>query len=237
VAECLSRCSCPPVFVTAVGADSQGDALIRECKSLGMNMSGTIVSKTHGSPTYLAILDATGDLHTAIEDMEITESITWAQIEPSAKLLAQAGVAVVDGNLSVPTLSSVCDFFARHQIPGLAACFSLLFLASCFHSFDPCPVVFEPTSVPKAKRIINAVSAGHVWCITPNIDELCAMNSLLGSTAPPAVSENHHTDSMFCRHVLYSIRVILIFALPDWQRTSTKSRFDDTATTSCVTRK
>lgn len=36
VAEAVARCGQPPCFITAVGADSQGQALVDACKQLGM---------------------------------------------------------------------------------------------------------------------------------------------------------------------------------------------------------
>lgn len=45
------------------------------------DMRGVAVSGEHGSPTYLAILDSSGDLFTTIADMAVTEqALTWKHV-------------------------------------------------------------------------------------------------------------------------------------------------------------
>ncbi len=122
MAECLARCGCAPLFATAVGADAQGASLVAACRELGMDMRAAVPIATHGSPTYLAVLDAAGDLFTTVADMAATEQLTWVHLAPHADALARARIALVDGNVTAETMAAAAEFFATRGIPGTIPC-------------------------------------------------------------------------------------------------------------------
>lgn len=119
MAECLARCGCAPLFATAVGADAQGASLVTACSALGMDMRAAVPIATHGSPTYLAVLDEAGDLFTTVADMAATEQLVWAHVAPHADALALSNIAIVDGIVTAEMMATAAEFFAARGIPGM----------------------------------------------------------------------------------------------------------------------
>jgi sugar/nucleoside kinase (ribokinase family) len=100
--------------------------------------------------TYLAILDAQGDLHSAIADMKVLHHIPV----PCESVLNQARFLVIDAN---PPIEKMLEAAMRAVRLGVS-------------------VFFEPTSEPKANKAFKCNE--FVSCLTyasPNAKELIAM--------------------------------------------------------------
>ena len=176
MAEAAARCGSAVRFLTAVGRDLQGDELQVHCRSVQVETQ-VWTSPTLGSPTYLAILNDKGDLVTAIEAMAVSEALPATFVHTHVpRMLTGAGACLVDGNFAPEVIGAVCSLAHDRGVP----------------------VWFEPTSVPKSARIRAPLLAGHVWLVTPNLDELYALTAVLGcAVTPPAASHAHHlTDQL-----------------------------------------
>jgi len=155
IAETLGRLGTPTVLVAAVGSDHFGDDLLDATAKGGVDI--THVRQVPGpTGTYLAVLDASGDLAIGVSDMAATATLAPEHLDPD--LLAAADLVVLDGNLRADTLASA---WALATVAGVR-------------------VVLDPVSVPKAALVAPLLGARPLWCITPNLAEL----AVLGGSVP-----------------------------------------------------
>ena len=78
-------------FVTAMGDDLIGQALMASCTELGLDMQHALVKKGGHSSTYLFVTEAGGDMCAAINDMDICSQLTPAFFEPLLLKLRDRG--------------------------------------------------------------------------------------------------------------------------------------------------
>lgn len=153
IAENLARLGTAVDLVAVVGADPYGDALLEQAQSIGIG-TGEVVSSPYPTGTYVAVLDADGELAVAASDVTATDALTVAALEPSRSVLESAALVVVDGNIPVACTAWLLDL-----------------AATC-----GTPVVLEPVSVPKARLVASVLDAARPLLLTtPNGDELAAL--------------------------------------------------------------
>ncbi|HRA75348.1 MAG TPA: carbohydrate kinase family protein [Propionicimonas sp.] len=153
IAEGLARLGSRVHLIAAVGADIAGRDLLTRTGEAGVMLDGMLTSR-HPTGSYLALLDADGELLAAVSDLAATDAIEVADLARSRDLIGHAAVVVLDGNL-----------------PAAAATWVLATAAAA-----GARVVVEPVSVTKAGRLAPLLHPGHpVFAITPNLDELAAL--------------------------------------------------------------
>ncbi|MFC7491327.1 MULTISPECIES: PfkB family carbohydrate kinase [unclassified Knoellia] len=153
IAENLARLGTPTHLVAAVGSDAFGDELLAHTRSAGVQLDHVVVG-VRPTGTYLAVLDHDGDLSVAVSDMSATDSLTVADIEPARSLIQHCDLLVVDGNIPIEVATWLCDVARLGDVP----------------------VVIEPVSVVKARRLRPLLDAGRpILAVTPNIAELAAL--------------------------------------------------------------
>lgn len=164
IAENLARLGVPVSLVTALGDDANGQMLRQACGTAGVDLT---LAMTSDAPTgsYLAVLDDTGELVSAINDMRAMETLTPEHLEARADDLARADMLITDCNPSADCLSWLCDFSARRGVR----------------------LLMEPVSVPKARKLLSFPRRAPVFAITPNAQQLTA----LAGDAEGAVSRLH----------------------------------------------
>jgi pseudouridine kinase len=152
IAENLAHLGMSVSLVTALGDDANGHLLRRACTAAAVDLSMAVtVDQPTGS--YLAILDATGELVSAVNDMRAMEALTPAQLETHAEGFSSADMLVADCNLSEACLAWLCQFSAQRNIR----------------------LLIEPVSVPKAKKLLAFARVATVFAITPNAQQLSAL--------------------------------------------------------------
>jgi pseudouridine kinase len=156
VAENLARLGVRTFLVSAIGRDALGDSLLSQTVAAGVRCE--YVRRTElATGTYTAVLDCDGELIVAIADMAAVDALGSAQVNEARDIITTAGLLVLDGNLSVATLSHASDLAAAAQVP----------------------TILEPVSVPKAALIAPAITADRpLYAVTPNRDELTALTGL-----------------------------------------------------------
>ena len=153
IAENLGRLGHRTELVTAIGADEAGNELVARVLEAGVD-TGFVVTSAHPTGTYLAALDATGELVIGLSDMAATDTLQIADIARSRDLLTRAQVAVVDGNLPADVIEWVLE---EARTAGVR-------------------VVLDPVSVAKAGRLAPVLRAGRpVFAAKPTVDELAAL--------------------------------------------------------------
>ena len=96
-------------FVTAMGDDLIGQALLKGCTELGLNMQHALVKKGGHSSTYLFVTDAGGDMCAAINDMDICSALNPAFFEPLMPKLREYGAMLLDANLPAESIAWLCS--------------------------------------------------------------------------------------------------------------------------------
>jgi sugar/nucleoside kinase (ribokinase family) len=154
IAEALGRLGSRPLMHSAVGNDSRGRALKSQLEHDWGVMDGVAVVEDANTATYLALLDGSGDLHTAVADMAVLSQIR----PPPVNVIREAKLLVMDANPPLQVLQEAALAAAEHGVK----------------------VVLDPTSVPKArgvahdKKLLSCISYAF-----PNVDELLAMVNVL----------------------------------------------------------
>lgn len=99
IAENLARLGVDCRLLSAVGADYHGDLLLRQGRTAGIDMNA-VLRVTHApTSTYVSMLDASGDMHVAVNDMSVVDELQPERLRGHEKMLRQARLVVLDTNL------------------------------------------------------------------------------------------------------------------------------------------
>ncbi|WP_374368187.1 carbohydrate kinase family protein [Dongia sp.] len=150
IAENLARLGARVSLLTLIGEDTNGDRLRRSARAAGIDT--TLMMRRRGSTgTYSATLDAEGEMLIAVSDMRLIDGMKPGDITRHKDVLAQSDLLVGDANLPAVCLNALLRLAARAEVP----------------------LVLEPVSVPKAKRLRPLLDEGlPIMALTPNRDEL-----------------------------------------------------------------
>ena len=116
IAENLARLGADTRLISAVGDDHHGQVLMRLSRDAGINVQSVIEIPSAATSTYLSVLDDTGDMLVAINDMGIIDSLTIARLQPLQALLQQSALIVLDANIPAETLAWLTETFADTPI-------------------------------------------------------------------------------------------------------------------------
>lgn len=117
VAENLARLGQPVSLISAVGTDRSGREILAQAKKAGVDTSACVRAKGFPTGAYIGVLNPQGGLEFAADDMRVISQITPAHLQSHARLLDQAGVIVLDANLSEETLDYIVEAAGRRRIP------------------------------------------------------------------------------------------------------------------------
>jgi pseudouridine kinase len=161
IAENLARLGSPTHLVAAIGRDAFGEQVTAMTRAAGV-MVDHLVAGDEPTGTYLAVMDANGELLVAVANMVAAESLAVAQLGTVRELVARADLLVLDGNLPPEVCAWLLDIAA---VTGV-------------------PVVMDPVSVAKARHLATTLSPQRpLLALTPNHDEL---ESVVGEPVEPS---------------------------------------------------
>lgn len=135
-------------LVTALGADANGEALLKSCRELGLDMELSLVLPEERSPVYLYITDRRGDMQLAVSDMDVMARLTPERLEPLLKTLNGCAAVVLDANLPEESVRFLAERCAA-------------------------PLYADPVSNAKAPRLQKAL--GRLRAVKPNRLEALAL--------------------------------------------------------------
>lgn len=141
IAENAARMGLAVQLFTVIGDDPNGRMLLNDCRAKGIRTDGIRIDPSARTSVYLFIDDAQGDMHCAINDMEIQAQLTPEWLEPKLDLLNAMDAVAIDANLPEETI----DFLARE-----------------LHV----PIFADAVSVAKAGRLRRAIA--RLYCLKPN---------------------------------------------------------------------
>ena len=136
IAENMARVGVNTKFITIVGDDEKGKCLLEDAQSKHMDVSDALVIEGGSTPTYMAILDETGELRSAIVDMKITDRMSTDFIDTKKEVIKGAEYMVLDvdnpkileyiltnyegqTNFIVDSVSASKVLFVKHLIKNL----------------------------------------------------------------------------------------------------------------------
>ncbi|MFC6704172.1 carbohydrate kinase family protein [Flexivirga alba] len=151
IAANLGHLGVPTTLITAFGNDTFGARLYDETAAASVDLTHSVELEMP-SGSYLAMLDADGELVGAVADMAAAESLRVEHVPQD--VVASASYVVLDANLSADVLEHVCRTAAATGVP----------------------VVIDPVSVPKADRLARVLKAWPVHTITPTRAELVTLS-------------------------------------------------------------
>ncbi|NXU56594.1 YOW5 protein, partial [Turnix velox] len=160
LADCLSRLGHTPLFLSAVGKDEHSESILHYCHH--MDMSAILQLEGKSTATYCAVITSTGELSVGLGDMDVHHQITEQYVSQFKKKLCQAPLICIDGNVPLSTIQYICQLAREHQ---LAVC-------------------YEPTDESKASKPFLSDSWKALTYISPNLQELRAINQSLGNPLP-----------------------------------------------------
>lgn len=120
IAENLARLGYPVKLVTAVGDDQFGDQLRAYTIDAGVDMTETLIVPGGRTSTYVAMINDSGGLHLAADDMVVLKEISPQVIQARAELFQQAAMVCVDANLATETLDAIFNMAHRMNVPVCA---------------------------------------------------------------------------------------------------------------------
>ncbi|KNE67220.1 hypothetical protein AMAG_12291 [Allomyces macrogynus ATCC 38327] len=167
VAEAMHLLDTNPLLVSAVGDDFAGKTLLEMVAAADMDTSGIITMPHQRTAVYNAVHTSDGQLATAVADMGVLTRFALPQV----RVPLNPSVVVVDGNVNPATFHEAVALGAQANVP----------------------VVFEPTSVPKASALpwFRAKGITHT---TPNLVELGAMAEIMADKYPEKVDRLNRTQ-------------------------------------------
>ena len=120
VAENLARLGLPVRLVTAVGEDAAGDGLLQAAIEAGVDTGAVLSTPAEPTGAYLAIVNSTGGLQYALDDMRAITALTPEYIRSLAPLFYESALVFVDANLMPHTLETIFSLAADAQLPVCA---------------------------------------------------------------------------------------------------------------------
>nr|XP_013803421.1 PREDICTED: pseudouridine-metabolizing bifunctional protein C1861.05-like [Apteryx mantelli mantelli] len=190
LADCLSRLGLTPLFLSAMGKDEHSESILHYCHH--MDMRAVLQLEGKRTATYCAVITSAGELSVGLGDMDIHQEITEQYVSKFKENLFQAPLVCIDGNVPLSTIQYVCQLAREHQ---LAVC-------------------YEPTDENKASKPFLSDSWKALTYISPNLQELRAINRTLGNPLPaelPSRLEDVVKTAMtLARPLLTQLRCVVV---------------------------
>lgn len=158
IAENLAHLGENCVLLTALGDDAFGNRIALDCEKLGIDTSHAYIDREHPTSTYIDILDNTGDMCLATNDMRILNYLPDDYFTSKAELIQQAAAVVVDANLSSKQIEQITDIAFDCRVPVYA----------------------DPVSTVKAENLLAALP--KMRFIKPNAMELAKLSGMPADT-------------------------------------------------------
>lgn len=98
IAECMSRVGVNTQFISILGDDEAGKAMLEHSKQMNYDMSNSLIIEGGHTPTYMAVLDEHGEMVSAVVDMKIIDKFTTEFIDSKADIIRNAEYMILDSD-------------------------------------------------------------------------------------------------------------------------------------------
>jgi pseudouridine kinase len=154
VAENLARLGHPARLITVVGEDESGEQVLEHTAEAGVDISAVIRTSDYPTGFYMGVVDNTGVLQFAIDDMRLLEAITPHYLQEHEATFKSSSMVFLDANLPAKTIRAAVSLARRARIPVCA----------------------DPTSATLAERLRPFLP--RLFLITPNSKEASVLTGL-----------------------------------------------------------
>ena len=137
IAENLARLGADVRLISAVGNDHHGRLLLEHGRSAGIDMQHVLISESKPTSTYMSVLDRSGEMHVAINDMAVMDELGAPALQAHESILRQAALIIADTNLPESAFEWLCE------------------------SAEQRPLFVDTVSVVKAGRAVPHLGAIH----------------------------------------------------------------------------
>lgn len=96
IAENLCRIGVNTEFISVLGNDEMGKRVLSNAEEIGYNMSNSLILEDVSTPTYMAILDDSGEMVSAIVDMKSLDMIDTGFIDSKAEVIENSEYTCLD---------------------------------------------------------------------------------------------------------------------------------------------
>ncbi|MDH3440822.1 MAG: PfkB family carbohydrate kinase [Gammaproteobacteria bacterium] len=152
IAENLARLGTDCRLISAVGHDEHGNLLCEQGEAAGIDMRYVLRSDALPTSTYVSVLDESGDMLVAINDMSIVDEISPDRLHRHEAMLRRASLIIVDTNLAEDTLAYIARTFGEQTL------------------------FVDTVSVAKAGRVVTVLDKVHTLKATrAEAGELCGV--------------------------------------------------------------
>ena len=178
IAENAARLGMDVRLISAIGDDANGRMLLNDCRAKGIRTDGLCIERGGRTSVYLFVDDARGDMHCAINDMEIQSTLTPERLEPSLGELNAMDAVVMDANLPEETIR---------------------FLAESLRA----PLFADAVSAVKVGKLRGAL--GELFCLKPNRIEAELLTGLRIRDASDAMEAARRLNGAGVRRVFLTL--------------------------------
>ena len=141
IAENAARMGLNVNLVSAIGSDANGRMLLEDCAAKSIGTGQCLIEDELSTSVYLFMVDESGDMHSAINDMEIQSRLTPEALAERLDFLNAMSAVVIDANLPPESILYLCE---NLQVPVFA----------------------DAVSAAKAGKLRAAMP--YIHCIKPN---------------------------------------------------------------------
>jgi pseudouridine kinase len=120
VAENLARLGQPVQLLTAVGTDQEGDQLLEQASSAGVDTRAVLHTPDLPTGAYMGILNSRGGLEVALDDMRAMSALTPTYLKEHFDLFKGAALLFLDSNVPKKTLRTAMSLARKARIPVCA---------------------------------------------------------------------------------------------------------------------
>lgn len=159
VAENLARLGQAVTLLTVVGEDQNGEQLIKATAEAGVNMSAVKRTSHHPTGTYLGVVNTSGELQLALDDMRAMTLLRPDYLKEHEDLFHEASLLFLDANLPKESLRTALSLARAARLPVCA----------------------DPTSTSLAEKLKPYLKRLHL--VTPNSAEAAVLTGGAYNTA------------------------------------------------------
>lgn len=98
IAENMARVGVKTKFISILGNDEIGRSMLDHSLQIGYDMRNSLILEGKSTPTYMAILDQTGEMVSAVADLDGISSMTTDFIDSKAPMIENAAYTFLDAD-------------------------------------------------------------------------------------------------------------------------------------------
>ncbi len=95
IADNMARVGMNTKLISVIGNDASGHEMLEYAKEIQLDMTDTLIVDGESTPTYLAVLNETGEMVAAIVDMKVTDHLTKEFVDSKKDVIQSSEYMVI----------------------------------------------------------------------------------------------------------------------------------------------